>query len=68
MRSGIARCHARVESTCRAACPDWLCTDPVLGRLDRPIEVARFLNRSPSTLSGQLYDRPPDSIVSSEEP
>lgn len=31
-------------------------------------QVARFLNRAPSTLSGQLYDRPPNSIESSEEP
>lgn len=31
-------------------------------------QVARFLNRAPSTLSGQLYDRPLDSIESSEEP
>jgi REP element-mobilizing transposase RayT len=31
-------------------------------------QVARFLNRAPSTLSGQLYDRSPDSIESSEEP
>jgi hypothetical protein len=55
-RAGLA--EARREITRRA----------LLEGVANMSQVARFLNRAPSTLSGQLYDRPPDSIESSEEP